>query len=206
MYREFKLPFWMQTRPETITEENVDLLAGVNCHRVSVGIEHGNEQFRRDIVDRRIDNRTLIEKTNILGRRIPVSVNNITGFPTETRELAFDTVKLNRKLIVDTMNCYTFMPYHGTPLREMAVKMGYILPDAVTCSLTAGSILDMPQYPRTDIRRIVKCFSLYARLDESLWPKIRRAENDDDEGDALFTELREEYISKYFNDGKVTFS
>lgn len=206
MYSEFKLPFWMQTRPETITEENVELLAGVNCHRVSVGIEHGNEQFRRDIVDRRIDNRTLIDKTNLLGRSIPVSVNNITGFPTETRELAFDTVALNRELEVDTMNCYTFMPYHGTPLRDMAVKLGYLAPDALTCSLTAGSVLDMPQYSRADIKRIVRCFSLYARLDESLWPEIRRAEEEDEEGEAAFMELREQYIAKYFNDGRVTFS
>lgn len=206
MYRDFRLPFWMQTRPETITEENVDLLASVGCHRVSLGIEHGNETFRRDVVDRRIDNRLLIEKTNLLGRKIPVSVNNITGFPAETRELAFDTIRLNRDLIVDTMNCYTFMPYHGTPLRDVAVKLGYLDPDAVTCSLTAGSVLDMPQYPRSEIKGIVRSFSLYARLDESLWPRIRRAERDDEEGNATFAELREQYIAKYFNDGKVTFS
>ena len=206
MYGEFKLPFWMQTRPETVTEENVGMLASVGCHRVSLGIEHGNETFRREVVDRRIDNRLLIEKTNLIGREIPVSVNNITGFPTETRELAFDTVRMNRDLVVDTMNCYTFMPYHGTPLRDMAVKLGYLRPDAVTCSLTAGSVLDMPQYPRSEIRGIVRCFSLYARLQESLWPLIRRAEKDDEEGNTMFGELREQYIAKYFNDGKVTFS
>jgi anaerobic magnesium-protoporphyrin IX monomethyl ester cyclase len=206
MYAEFKLPFWMQTRPETITPENVALLKSVNCHRVSLGIEHGNEQFRKDIVHRPIGNKELVEKTNIIGREIPVSVNNITGFPTETRELAFDTVRMNRELQVDTMNCYTFMPYHGTPLREMAIKLGHLDPDALTCSLTAGSVLDMPQYPRTAIKGFVKCFSLYARLPESMWPRIRRAEEDDEEGNALFDSLRDEYISRYFNDGKITFS
>lgn len=206
MYGEFKLPFWMQTRPETITEERVDMLKSVNCHRVSMGIEHGNEKFRKDIVDRKISNDLLIQKTNIIGRKIPVSVNNITGFPTETRQLAFDTIRLNRELEVDTMNCYTFTPYHGTPLREMAVRMGYLPPEAVTCSLTAGSILTMPQYPRDEITGITRTFSLYARLPESLWPKIRRAEITDEEGNALFNDLKEQYISKYFNDGKITFS
>jgi len=206
MYSEFKLPFWMQTRPETITEENVALLKSVGCHRVSLGIEHGNEKFRREIVDRRITNDELVTKTNIIGREIPVSVNNITGFPTETRELAFDTIRLNRDLQVDTMNCYTFMPYHGTPLREMVIKLGYLQPDALTCSLTAGSILNMPQYPRNEIRGIIKCFSLYSRLPESLWPRIAKAEADNDEGNAIFAELRDEYVSRYFNDGKVTFS
>lgn len=206
MYEEFKLPFWMQTRPETVTEEKVDLLKSVNCHRVSIGIEHGNEKFRREVVDRRISNDELIDRTNLLGRKIPVSVNNITGFPLETRDLAFDTIRLNQRLEVDTMNCYTFMPYHGTPLRKVAIDRGYLEPNAVTCSLTAGSILDMPQYPSSEIRKVVRVFSLYARLPESEWPRIQQAEEDTQEGNALFNELRELYISRYFNDGKITFS
>lgn len=206
MYREFQLPFWMQTRPETITEENVEMLKSVGCHRVSMGIEHGNERFRRNVVNRNISNEDLVTRTNIIGSRIPVSVNNITGFPTETRELALDTVRLNRALAVDTMNCYTFMPYHGTPLRELAVRLGLIEPNAVTCSLTAASILKMPQYSASEIQGFVRCFSLYARLPESFWPRIRRAEINDQEGDAIFADLREQYIAKYFNDGKITFS
>jgi radical SAM superfamily enzyme YgiQ (UPF0313 family) len=206
MYSEFQLPFWCQTRPETITEEAVELLKSVGCHRMSLGIEHGNEQFRREVIDRRISNEDLIERTNLVGEKIPVSVNNITGLPRETRELAFDTIRLNRELRVDTMNCYTFMPYHGTPLRQLAVKLGYLKPDALTCSLTAGSILDMPQYSRAEIWGIVRTFSLYARLPEDLWPKIRRAEIDDEEGNAIFAELREEYINRFFNDGRVSFS
>lgn len=206
MYREFKLPFWMQTRPETITERSVGLLKEVGCHRVSVGIEHGNEAFRREVISRAITNDELIARTNLLGSQIPVSVNNITGFPTETRELAFDTIRLNRALEVDTMNCYTFTPYHGTPLRDMAVRMGLLDPDAVTCSLTSGSILRMPQYPPDEIAGVVRCFSLYARLPMELWPTIARAEKTDREGNERFNELREAYIAKYFNDGKVTFS
>lgn len=206
MYSEFKLPFWMQTRPETITEDNVERLKSIGCHRVSLGIEHGNETFRRDIVDRRIKNDMLIKKTNIVGSRIPVTVNNITGFPTETRQLAFDTIRLNRELVVDTMNCYTFMPYHGLPLRDLCIKLGLVDPDAVTCSLLGNSILDMPQYSRQDIKGLVKCFSLYARLPEAMWGTIERAEADDEQGNAIFAELREQYITRYFNDGKITFS
>ncbi len=205
MYAKFKLPFWIQTRPETITEENVELLKGVGCHRVSLGIEHGNERFRREVVDRKISNEDLISKTNIVGRRIPVSVNNITGFPLETRELAFDTIRLNRELIVDTMNCYTFMPYHGTPLRNLAVRLGLVDPNAMTSGPTGVSVLNMPQYPPDQIRGMVKCFSLYARLPLSLWPDIERAQKDDPEGEAIFSELTEQYISRYFNDGKVSF-
>lgn len=206
MYAEFKLPFWCQTRPETITEDNVALLKSVGLHRMSLGIEHGNEKFRREVVHRPISNRELIEKTNIAGRCVPVSVNNITGFPGETRDLAFDTIRMNRELEVDTMNCYGFVPYHGTPLRDVALKMGFLSEDSVTRPLVFGSILEMPQYPRHEISAIIRTFSLYARLPESEYPRIRRAEMDDEEGAAIFSELRREYIERYFNDGKVTFS
>ena len=64
----------------------------------------------------------------------------------------------------------------------------------------------MPQYARSEIHGIIKTFSLYARLPESEWPRIRRAEIDDEEGNATFAELRQLYVEKYFNDGRISFS
>mgnify|MGYP000579528540 CR=1 FL=1 len=46
MYSDIRLPFWMQTRPETISHDNIRRLADVGLHRISFGIEHGNEGFR----------------------------------------------------------------------------------------------------------------------------------------------------------------
>ena len=53
MYKEINLPFWMQTRPETITDYNIKKLKEVGLHRISFGVEHGNEEFRKKILDRR---------------------------------------------------------------------------------------------------------------------------------------------------------
>ena len=49
MYKEINLPFWMQTRPETITDYNIKKLKEVGLHRISFGVEHGNEEFRKKI-------------------------------------------------------------------------------------------------------------------------------------------------------------
>ena len=43
MYSDINLPFWMQTRPETITDENMSKLKKVGLHRISFGVEHGND-------------------------------------------------------------------------------------------------------------------------------------------------------------------
>ena len=52
MYSEIGLPFWIQTRPETLTDYKVKRLSEVGLHRISFGIEHGNEGFRVKYLNR----------------------------------------------------------------------------------------------------------------------------------------------------------
>ena len=63
---------------------------------------------------------------------IPFSANNITGFPTETKKLAFDTIELNRQIDADNANIYAFVPFHGTPLRKMCEDLGLIKHETIT--------------------------------------------------------------------------
>lgn len=203
MYKDIGIPFWCQTRPETVNEATVKKLRAVGLHRMSIGIEHGNEEFRRKIVNRVLSNKVIIRATDIIADySLPagLSVNNIVGFPTETPELAMDTIKLNQKIAdnVDTMNCYAFVPYHGAPLRDLSVKFGYIEDDAPTNCLTGDPVLNMPQFPKEKIKGIIRTFSLYARFDNSRWNEIAIAEQFTTEGDRIFNKLRGEYIERYF--------
>ena len=203
MYRDIAIPFWCQTRPETVTEERVMRLRAVGLHRMSVGIEHGNEQFRKKIINRRVSNDTIVRAIEIIaGAALPagISVNNIVGFPTETRVLAMDTIELNRRIAshIDTMNCYAFVPYHGAPLRDLSVKLGYLADESLTSCLTGEPVLHMPQFPKDEIKGIMKTFSLYVRFDKSRWGEIQQAEGNTPDSVALFERLREEYIRTYF--------
>ena len=113
---------------------------------------------------------------------IPFSVNNILGFPDETRELAFDTIELNRQFKSDTVLASTFVPFHGTELREYAEKKGYISPDVI-CSVANSaddSLLNMPQWPKEDISRLRNTFAMYVKFPKSRWPEIAKAETDPD--------------------------
>lgn len=134
------LPFWCQTKIETITEKRVKLLEDMNCDRLSIGLEHGNEEFRKKVLNKHFSNQQAIESFQILEKsRIPVTVNNIIGFPDETRELVFDTIKLNRRIKTDSINAYFFVPYRGTPLRQYCIDKGYLDPNAKTDSLMRSS-------------------------------------------------------------------
>ena len=84
-------------------------------------------------------------------------MNNIIGFPHETYELAFDTIKFNRQFHADGSNAYPFTPFHGTPLREECERLGFVKPeDLVYFFVALGSLLDMPQCPKKSIDSLSK--------------------------------------------------
>ena len=200
MYQDIGLPFWMQTRPETISDYKIKKLSKVGLHRISFGVEHGNEKFRKKLLDREWKNKDIIEALKIPHRYgIQFSLNNITGFPTETRELAMDTVELNRHLDSDNQNLYAFVPFHGTPLRRLCEEQGLVTPETITRACTDKPMLVMPQYTQREIEGLIKCFVLYVKFPKSRWPDIKKAEADTPEGEKIYNELKQEYIEKYLS-------
>lgn len=194
------LPFWCQTHTEKVNEKRIKMLKHMNCDRISIGLEHGNERFRRKVLKKNFSNKKAIEAFKILKKnRIPVTVNNMIGFPDETRDLVFDTIDLNKKINVDSINAYFFVPYRGTPLRQYCIDKGYLDPKAKTDSLMRSSILNMPQFSADQIKGLVRTFPLYVKMPESYYKKIKIAEQLDGEGNRMFVELREIYFNKYFN-------
>ena len=198
MYSDIKLPFWIQTRPETLTDCRVRRLAEVGLHRVSVGIEHGSEKFRAKILRRSWKNEAIIKALKIPHRYgVQFTCNNIVGFPTETRELAMETIELNRHIESDSQNMNAFVPFHGTSLRKMVEEMGLVKPDEITKCLTDRPMLNMPQFSAKEIVGLIKCFVLYVRFPKSRWKDIQRAEEDTPEGKKIFKEFKEEFVEKY---------
>jgi len=207
MYQDISLPFWMQTRPETLSEKKIERLADVGLHRISFGLEHGNEEFRKKYLDRSFRNKDIIEKLRIpIHHGVQFSVNNITGFPYETRELAFDTIELNRHIESNNQNLYAFVPFHGTPLRKLTEELGYLKHTDITRCLTDKPMLDQPQYSASEVEGLQRCFVLYVGMPKERWGDIEKAEKDTPEGNRIFEELKAEYKEHYmgsFSDSKT---
>ena len=200
MYQHIRLPFWMQTRVETLSEHHIQELERVGCNRISIGLEHGNEDFRKDIVSKGFSNHDIVDLFAVLDRfSIPITINNIIGFPGETRELIFDTIELNRRLGTDSVNAYIFTPYRGTAMYNDAAASGYVDPEAETNSIITGSILNMPTISKEEILGLVRTFSLYVRFPKKEWPDIEIAEKFTPEGDAKFAELSKRYYERFFD-------
>jgi radical SAM superfamily enzyme YgiQ (UPF0313 family) len=206
MYSKFKLPFWMQTRIETLTEDRVQRLQEVNCNRISVGLEHGNEEYRKKIVGKGFSNQEIVDVFQVLDRySIPITINNIVGFPGETRELIFDTIELNRELGSDSVNAFYFMPYRGTAMRAECEEKGYITEESQTKGVMSGPIMRMPQLDNDVLLGLVRTFSLYVKFPKEEWPEVRIAERFDEEGNRKFAELSKLYHERIFDhDFKAT--
>lgn len=198
-YREIRLPFWCQTRPETVTEEKIELLKDMGCQNMQLGIEHGNEKFREQILNRHYSNKTMFKAFMIIEKySIAYTVNNIIGFPDETRELIFDTISVNREINPATMNVYLFTPYRGTRLYEYCLKKGYLEPGDKVHQLLDGAHLKMTSISYQELKGLQRTFPLYAKMPEDMFDQIKLAEQFTSEGNKMFDNLKKIFYEKYF--------
>jgi anaerobic magnesium-protoporphyrin IX monomethyl ester cyclase len=203
LYSDYKIPFWMNTRAETITEYRAAGLEEMNMLRMNIGIEHGNYEYRRNYLKRNVKDEVQIRAFEIAAEHSYTScANSIIGMPDETRELIFDTIRFVRKLpnTIDATGAFIFAPYHGTPLRDYAIEKGYIKDNEI-CSLsnTSASMLSMPSISKEEISGLAKVFSFYVKFPESRWNEIKIAEKSDQEGQEMFLKLGKEFDEKFRN-------
>jgi anaerobic magnesium-protoporphyrin IX monomethyl ester cyclase len=121
------LPYRMNVRAEDVDEEIAEALKKSGCFLTLLGVESGNEQFRKEILNRHHSNSELIQKAELLrSAGIKIFSFNIVGFPFEERRHLRDTVKLNKKIKPDDGVCTFFYPLPGTKLHEICKREGLL--------------------------------------------------------------------------------
>ncbi len=150
MYIEkIHLPFNCNLRFDVLDEEMVKMLKDGGCYMIDIGLENGNEEFRRKYLHRNMKNDHMIQVSKWFRKyKITALTYNIVGLPYETLELSLETVKLNAKLDVDKVIPNIFYPYPMTILERTAREGGFI-DDSVDPNDPVQ--LRMPQYPKYDI-------------------------------------------------------
>ncbi len=150
MYIEkIHLPFNCNLRFDVLDEEMVKMLKDGGCYMIDIGLENGNEEFRRKYLHRNMKNDHMIQVSKWFRKyKITALTYNIVGLPYETLELSLETVKLNAKLDVDKVIPNIFYPYPMTILERTAREGGF-MDDSVDPNDPVQ--LRMPQYPKYDI-------------------------------------------------------
>ena len=159
---EIGYPFELNTRVEHLTPEMLQSLKDAGCYRVAMGIEQGDEKFRREILNRRMSNEK-IEAAFELTKKAGIRTKsfNIVGFPFETYDIHMETVKINRKVQPSSIVVYVFEPYPGTPLYDMCIENHFIEEDSQDMDFISrtDTSLNMPDFTR---KQILKCYRNFA--------------------------------------------
>ena len=150
MYIEkIHLPFNCNLRFDILDEDMIKMLKAGGCYMIDIGLESGNEEFRRKYLHRNMKNDHMLNVAKwFKENKITALTYNIVGLPYETLELSLETVKLNARLDVDKVIPNIFYPYPMTILEKTARDGGFI-DDSVDPNDPVQ--LRMPQYPKYDI-------------------------------------------------------
>ncbi|MBF0216066.1 MAG: B12-binding domain-containing radical SAM protein [Candidatus Omnitrophica bacterium] len=139
------LPFYIQTRPETISEGYIKKLKDANVSSIGIGIENGNVELRKTHMRRYMSNEKIIEAFDIVHKHgIRTTANIIIGMPYEKECMFRETIDLLRKIRPKSISINYFQPYRGTEMRKMAVDLGYIPEDHIIGD--SNTCIDMPDF------------------------------------------------------------
>ena len=197
-YAKIKLPFTFQTRLETITSKRIKALKDVGLFWVRTGVEHGNDAFRRKMLDRKYSNSYVIETVEVLKENnMGASMQNMMGFPFENREMIFDTINLNRKMYQIykklQFNIYIFTPFRSTALYGLCKEENLLPKDDSFVNdngpMDGETPLAFPGSYKKELKGLWRTFNLYVKLPEEYDAQIRIAERDDEEGRKMFNYL-----------------
>jgi len=126
---EVQLPYGCMARVERITPTIVELFRTTGCQYVGMGVECGDEKFRREFLNRHMTNQQIIEAFKLL-RTIPnikLTSYNMHKYPVPyDDELTKSTHALNDILQPDIMQMSIFFPLRGTKLYDYCVRHNLI--------------------------------------------------------------------------------
>jgi radical SAM superfamily enzyme YgiQ (UPF0313 family) len=165
--QEVGLPFACNVRANLVDEDRARLLKEAGCFMVSFGIESGDAQLRKQILNKNITNEQIYKSAELFRKYgIKMKTFNIVGLPDETVEKALKTVRINAEIKVDYPWCSILQPYPRTELAGIAKSKGLIAEDFslddLEKSFFSGSVLKQANI--NELIRIQKLFFIGVKL------------------------------------------
>ena len=130
LYKEnnISIPLNVTARPETVNQQVIDYLKDANVEFVRIGVESGDEEVRRKILNRHMSDEQidralkLLKKNNIL-----VKTYNMVGIPEETKMSVFKTILMNVGNDIEIAQYTIFQPYPSTFMYDYCKSKNYIV-------------------------------------------------------------------------------
>ncbi len=149
LYKKYiKLPFECFQRANFVDEEKLIRLKDAGCFSVAFGVESGSDFIRNKIMNRQMTREQIISAFRLCHRLgLKTVASNIIGLPFETKEMIFETIKLNREILPHSSIVGIFYPYPGTELEKLCREKNLIneekLNDPNFVERKRGSVLNL---------------------------------------------------------------
>jgi anaerobic magnesium-protoporphyrin IX monomethyl ester cyclase len=152
--RKLKIEWDCETRVDMVTKELLQDMKRAGCLAVWFGVEAGSQR----VIDAMAKGLTLEKTKNAFkwaresGLMTIASV--ILGFPDETPQTAWETVKFVEEISPDDVGYYIATPYPGTPMFDYVKKMGWLKVEDFNKYDTATPTFETPTLSMKELREI----------------------------------------------------
>jgi radical SAM superfamily enzyme YgiQ (UPF0313 family) len=188
------LPFVCNSNANSLTRRKVRAAARAGCRSISLGVETGREDLRKQALQKNVSNQAIIEAVRLCKEEgVRVCTSNMLGLPGETEEDIRETIRLNREAAPDLAEPTFFYPFKGTELGNYCHEQGFVrqtLEESLV-NLRSTSVMEMPQIAAETLEGLYRAFPLYMKLPEWLDPVIRLAEEPGPCGEKAYQALHD---------------
>lgn len=177
---EIGIPFKMQTAASLLDDDLMVRLKEANCFSFKMGVESGNEPYRREILKKNVTDDEIILAARLAHKHgIRFQTFNMAGGPGETLRMARETFRLNRIIRPDFVWCSLLHPVPGTEIYDYSVSRGHIDESLYTLETVGQSVfLDVPikMRDKTEILNLQKlmCAGILCRTPEKIFSLLIR--------------------------------
>lgn len=172
--RRVGLPFYCLLRCEVVTPEVVHLLKQAGCVSVCMSIESGTESIRREVLNRKVGNQTIIHAFDLFNQAgINIYTNSMVGLPGAGLAEELETLDLNIRCRPAYGNFTICVPFPGTRMFAYCQEHG-LLPQELTMdqvNQSTGQLSMLSGFSDLDKRR-QKNIALLVPLAIN-WPSLR---------------------------------
>jgi anaerobic magnesium-protoporphyrin IX monomethyl ester cyclase len=152
--RKMKIQWDCETRVDMVTKDLLLKMREAGCFAIWFGLESGSQK----VIDAMGKGFALEQAVRAFKwakeAGLMVVAHVILGFPGETKESAWETVKLVEKLNPDDVGYYIATPYPGTPMYDYVKKMGWLKIHDFDKYDTANPIIETPMLSMKELREI----------------------------------------------------
>jgi radical SAM superfamily enzyme YgiQ (UPF0313 family) len=129
---EVNKPFRCLTHPKLVTPRIVGCLKEAGCYTIDMGIQTGNEELRRKVLNRYETNEEFLRACHLIKKAgIKLVIDHIFEIPGESDASNQESLDLYKKAKPDLIHCFKLLYFPKTRIIDKALSAGYLKPQDV---------------------------------------------------------------------------